>query len=79
MFFVNFAEKTFAVDRLRIFCRRNFCGFGEKNAKNRKTFFRKYFLLLKYQLRIFKVKTSVLASLNLSVYINHKCFGVTNF
>jgi len=27
----NFSEKTFAIaDRLRTFCRRNFCGFGQK-------------------------------------------------
>jgi len=25
-----FAEKTFAVDGLRTFCGRNFCGFGQK-------------------------------------------------
>jgi len=35
-FFVNFAEKTFAVDRLWTFCERKFCGFWQKNAKTAK-------------------------------------------
>jgi len=44
----RFAEKTFAVDRLWTFCGRIFCGFGQKTHENRKTFFRKHFLPLKY-------------------------------
>jgi len=32
-FFRKFCGKTFAVDILWTFCRRNFCGFGQKTPK----------------------------------------------
>jgi len=42
------AEKTFAIDHITDFLRKKLLQIWAKKRKNRKTFFRKHFLPLKY-------------------------------